>query len=174
VFRMWLKYVERNCDILYELHDKGTLDAVHERYSSAIDCTKCANCCRVLTLPFKQTELHHIAKSLDQSIETFEQTFLLAPGHIHAGCLKPPCPMLDGNLCLIYPTRPEVCREFPPTPRADNMLATLRFHSVCPIVFNVMEELKILSGWKHIWADLRKHAVDDDDDAIMDWIRSNT
>jgi Fe-S-cluster containining protein len=52
---------------------------------------------------------------------------------------------MDGKLCSIYEIRPHECRMFPYT-QEDGFIfriwGMLAFYSVCPIVFNVMEELK--------------------------------
>ena len=42
-----------------------------QKYFALIDCTQCANCCRLLHVEFKKSELHAIAKNawpVDRSI----------------------------------------------------------------------------------------------------------
>ena len=99
-FRSWLKQ-----------HAPDDIDdivkALSQKYFALIDCTQCANCCRTLHVEFKKSELRTIAKTLGQSIESFQKQLM------PEGKVNPPCPMLNGNLCTIYEHRPDVCRSFP-------------------------------------------------------------
>ena len=56
-----------------------------------------------------------------------------------------PCRYLDGKECTIYDIRPKECREYPYTHRRKFVTRTLGMisnYAVCPIVFNVLENLK--------------------------------
>ena len=86
-FRAWLK----NC-ATDDIDD--VVKALSQKYFALIDCTECANCCRVLELEFKEPELHTMAKSMEQSIDQFKKRFVVE------GIVKP-CPALKGNLCSI-------------------------------------------------------------------------
>jgi Fe-S-cluster containining protein len=58
--------------------------------------------------------------------------------------------MLERNLCRTYAARPDECRAYP------HLHADLIAHSiqriedtfVCPIVYNVMEGMKDVLGWR--------------------------
>lgn len=136
-FRSWLKQnAPDNIDDLV----KG----LSQKYFALIDCTKCANCCRSLQTEFKKSELLTIAKTLGQSIETFEKQFM------SEGVVNPPCPMLDGRLCSIYEHRPEVCKSFPHLEQpgfTTRLMGVIDNVAICPIAFNAFEELKTRLAW---------------------------
>jgi Fe-S-cluster containining protein len=61
-----------------------------------------------------------------------------------------PCSFLKGNKCTIYNYRFSGCREFPHLDRphfTDRLFGTLTFYATCPIIFNVVEELKTQVGF---------------------------
>ena len=136
-FRSWLKQgAPDNIDHIVK--------ALSQKYFALIDCTQCANCCRSLQTEFKKSELHTIAKALGQSIKAFERQFM------SEGKVNPPCPMLNGKLCSIYETRPEVCRSFPHLEQPDfthRLIGVIETVAICPIAFNAFEDLKAKLGW---------------------------
>ena len=136
-FRSWLKQnAPHNID--------GIVKALSQRYFALIDCRQCANCCRSLHVEFKKSELLTIAKTLGQSITTFERQFM------SEGKVNPPCPMLDGKLCSIYENRPEVCRSYPHLEQphfTSRLMGVIENVAICPIAFNAFEELKTKLGW---------------------------
>lgn len=62
-----------------------------------------------------------------------------------------PCHFLGGTTCSIYANRFTECREFPHLHK-DNfttrLFGTLFHYASCPIIFNVVEELKIKTCFK--------------------------
>ena len=56
------------------------------------------------------------------------------------------CKNLDCNKCTIYQERPEECRQYPYLHR-DNFInrssEIIQNYEICPIVFNVVEQLKV-------------------------------
>jgi Fe-S-cluster containining protein len=136
-FRSWLKENEPD-DI------DGIVKALSQKYFALIDCTQCANCCRTLHIEFKQSELHTIASTLGQSIETFQKQSM------SEGSVNPPCPMLNGNLCSIYQNRPDICRSYPHWEQPEftsRLMGVIGNLAICPIAFNAFEELKGKIGW---------------------------
>jgi uncharacterized protein len=137
-FRSWLK--NRAPDNIDEI-----VKALSKKYFALIDCTQCANCCRSLRIEFKKSELHTIAETLGQSMETFEKQAM------SEGMVNPPCPMLNGKLCSIYENRPDVCRSFPHLEQPDftsRLIGVIENVAICPIAFNSFEELKAQLGWR--------------------------
>jgi len=66
------------------------------------------------------------------------------------GKVNPPCPMLNGKLCSIYETRPEVCRSFPHLEQPNfkyRLIGVIENVAICPIAFNAFEDLKAKLGW---------------------------
>jgi hypothetical protein len=53
----------------------------------------------------------------------------------------------------VYEHRFSECREFPRLDRKnfkDRLFGTLIHYAMCPIIFNVVEELKIKTGFKEV------------------------
>ena len=136
-FRSWLKqYAPDDID--------GLVKTLSQKYFALIDCTQCANCCRSLHVEFNKCELHAIAKTLGQSLETFQKRFM------SEGKVNPPCPMLNGKLCSIYENRPDVCRSFPHLEQPEftfRLMGVIENVAICPIAFNAFEELKAKLEW---------------------------
>ena len=136
-FRSWLKQnAPDNID--------GIVKALSQKYFALIDCRQCGNCCRSLHAEFNKSELLTIAKTLGQSIKTFEKQFM------SEGKVTPPCPMLDGKLCSIYENRPEVCRSYPHLEQphfTSRLMGVIDNLAICPIAFNAFEELKANLRW---------------------------
>ena len=58
--------------------------------------------------------------------------------------LAQPCRFLDSNRCAIYESRPNACRGYPYIGGdvRTRMLGILERVAVCPIVFEMLEQLK--------------------------------
>jgi Fe-S-cluster containining protein len=136
-FRSWLKqYAPDDIDVLVK--------SLSRKYFALIDCTECGNCCRSLHVEFTKSELYAIAKTLGQSIETFQKKSM------SEGKVNPPCPMLNGKLCSIYENRPDVCRSFPHLEQPEftsRLIGVINSVAICPIAFNAFEELKAKLAW---------------------------
>lgn len=137
-FRLYLKG--------YDHHKVDELvHRLNKKYSAEIDCTKCANCCGKLTPAFSLEEIKNIADHLEITVEEFQEKYVereMAEGFILKG---EKCPFLENNKCLIYDHRPEPCRTYPHL-HEDNinhrLLEVIDNAYICPIVYNVLEELK--------------------------------
>jgi Fe-S-cluster containining protein len=110
-----------------------------------IDCKACANCCKNLYAAAFEHELPALAQVKSVSVETFKEQFVKPYKDAYYFTTKP-CPMLHENLCSAYDVRPVCCRTFP---NLKGEHFKYRFHmvmekySICPIVFNVVERLKV-------------------------------
>ena len=145
-FRAWLKrhaFVERR------------LKAIAQEVEENIDCTACANCCRVATTPVTERDTERLARHLgmkpaeflrDYTSETEDEGRILK--RTESGCV-----FLDGNLCSVYEARPQTCELFPHLVKGNGSLVSRMWHMpdravYCPIVFNTLEKWKSETGFR--------------------------
>ena len=119
---------------------------VHTEVFKEIDCTKCANCCKILGPLFTESDISRIAKHFRMRLPVFEDMYLRVDEDNDKVFKSMPCPFLgEDNLCSIYDIRPKACREFPHTDRKKiyqiNHL-TIQNTLICPAVYLFVEELQ--------------------------------
>ncbi|MDT9504663.1 YkgJ family cysteine cluster protein [Streptococcus mutans] len=119
---------------------------VHTEVFREIDCTKCANCCKILGLLFTESDISRIAKHFRMRLPVFEDMYLRVDEDNDKVFKSMPCPFLgEDNLCSIYDIRPKACREFPHTDRKKiyqiNHL-TIQNTLICPAVYLFVEKLQ--------------------------------
>lgn len=128
--------------------------AATRRVWAEIDCTKCANCCREVHPTFSEEEVDRLARRLAMTRQQFIEAYLKRsdPGDDNPWMMRPtPCPFLKDNLCSVYEDRPADCSGYPYLYKPDFISRTLgmiRRTSTCPIVYEVMEELKKSLGFR--------------------------
>ncbi len=138
-----------------KMQDDNKVDPIvhrlHREITEAIDCTKCGNCCKTLHPSVTKEEISRLAKALEISDETFGKRHLKTDNIDHEKFMSDsPCIFLDSKRCSIYPDRPEVCREYPFTGEPEFTSRTFNmifYYEICPIVFNLMEQLKVELGF---------------------------
>lgn len=112
-----------------------------------IDCLQCGNCCKSLMINVEEDEAIKVSHFLNISIETFEKTYVDKGFSGRMIMNKMPCHFLqNNNACSVYENRFDGCREFPALhlPQFNNRLFTVFMHyNRCPIIYNVIEELKV-------------------------------
>jgi Fe-S-cluster containining protein len=131
-------------------HSDRTLRRIAEEIEEQIDCTQCANCCRVASTSINDRDIERLAKYLRIPRAKFlaEYTALSEEeGRILLRTKAEGCTFLDGNLCTVYDARPETCQRFPHLVRGQGSLASRMWDLVdracyCPIVYNSMEAFK--------------------------------
>lgn len=145
-FRAWLKhhkFAERR------------FKAIAQDVEEALDCTACANCCRVATTRIGERDCERLAKFLglkrdiflrDYTVETPDEGRILK--RTANGCV-----FLSGNLCSVYEARPQTCELFPHLVKGNGSLLSRMWHMpdravYCPIVFNTLEQFKSEAGFK--------------------------
>ncbi|EMB74826.1 YkgJ family cysteine cluster protein [Streptococcus mutans] len=119
---------------------------VHTEVFREIDCTKCANCCKILEPLFTESDISRIAKHFRMRLPVFEDMYLRVDEDNDKVFKSMPCPFLgEDNLCFIYDIRPKACREFPHTDRKKiyqiNHL-TIQNTLICPAVYLFVEKLQ--------------------------------
>ena len=128
--------------------DDAKLDTYVEQIAApiiaAIDCTKCANCCRSLDVYLVEDDARRLADGLMIPLDAVETRYI---DHESAAEVEEwgkfrqrPCAFLDGKLCSVYAHRPESCRLYPAfTPDFRWTLDdTIEGASLCPIIYNVL------------------------------------
>jgi uncharacterized protein len=150
-FRDFLKH---RTGLSSEEVDKLVIE-ISERVWRTIDCTTCGNCCRQLVPTLSAEEGQQLAQHLGLGNAEFTSRFL-QPGE--SGEENPwafracPCPFLEEKRCTVYDFRPADCRDYPYLDSPDFAARTLSMLgrlSVCPAVFEVWEQLKRATGFRH-------------------------
>lgn len=126
---------------------------VHRLYheiSEEIDCTQCGNCCRELRPLLAKKEVKLLANFINMPEDKFREHYTEFNHDENKLRLKEtPCSFLKNKKCMVYECRPSDCRSFPHLHKKDftsRLINVLRNYSICPIVFNVYEQLKIERG----------------------------
>ncbi len=117
-----------------------------------IDCTACGNCCKTLMINVTDNEADRAAGRLKLNRDEFDRRHLEKGSHGMMLINTIPCHFLNENKCTIYEDRFEGCREFPALhlPSFVKRLFTVLMHyNRCPIIFNVVEELKKETGFSN-------------------------
>ncbi len=129
-----------------------TVQELNRTVSAAIDCTVCANCCRELQPHLEEKDVWRVASALNLSVmQTKKRHLVKDPDRSYRFSTKP-CPLLSGTKCSIYQARPTDCSEYPHLNKADFLggsIGVIENYRVCPIVFNVYEQLKTKFHYDH-------------------------
>lgn len=126
---------------------------LHQEISAQIDCTQCGNCCNTLIPAVTKKEISRLSDIDNISPEEFENKYVEVDRISKIKYLKDtPCRYLKDKKCTIYPDRPEECRSYPHTHKDDfifRLFGVIDNYEVCPIVFNLYEQLKKELGFKY-------------------------
>ena len=148
-FRQFLK---TRCNLEPDEIDRRVFETTR-RVWAGIDCTTCANCCREMKPTFSEEEADRVARRLGIERQQFIESYL---ERAEADSDNPwqtsatPCPFLKDNLCSIYEDRPAECSGYPYLYQPDFVFRTMGMIErtfICPIVYEVMEELKKSLGF---------------------------
>ena len=145
-FRGWLR--RRN-------FAEQRLTSIAQAVEDRIDCTSCANCCRVATTQVTDRDIERLAKFVgmrtpefirDYTTETPDEGRILK--REEKGCV-----FLDGTLCSVYEARPHTCEFFPHLVKGNGSFISRMWQMAdravyCPIVFNSLEAFKTETGFK--------------------------
>lgn len=116
------KNAEKVDTLVHRLSDKVT---------PKIDCLACGNCCKNLRPVANNEVLSQFVAEADIEKVKYVMSFS--------------CSHLDGNKCTKYTERPGECRPYPYLDKdgfVTRFLGMLQNYEICPIVFNVIEDLK--------------------------------
>jgi len=139
---------------LKQLNSIEVDEAVHgleQNITPQIDCMQCGNCCKTLMIGLNNTEAEKAANHLGITRMKFDDSYVekSLSGKMLMSAI--PCHFLTDNKCSIYENRFAGCREFPALhlPEVHKRLFTIFMHyGRCPIIYNVMEELKTIVGFE--------------------------
>jgi Fe-S-cluster containining protein len=131
-------------------HSDRILRRIAEGIEDQIDCTVCANCCRVATVKLSERDVEHLAKHLRISAARFLAEYAMEDedeGVILRRSDEQGCVFLDGTECTVYDERPDTCRRFPHLVRGNGSIASRMWQFIdracyCPIVYNALEAFK--------------------------------
>lgn len=143
VFRDYIKGLDSDLidQQVYELYAK---------IEPEIACTECGACCRSLMINVSNEESKVAAKLLNIEEAVFNERYIEKSSQGNLIMNTIPCHFLEGNQCSIYEDRFSDCRNFPNLNMPNftqRMFATLIHYSICPIIFNVVEQLKIKTAF---------------------------
>lgn len=137
-FRIFLREMDSSLldEIVHRLNDE---------VSQEIDCTQCGNCCKSLMINITQPEVDELALNLGMEAAVVKEKYVeeSAQGLMIMNTI--PCNFLTGTVCSIYQHRFTECRDFPHLHKPNfsaRFTGTLMYYGMCPIIFNVVEQLK--------------------------------
>ena len=139
-FRSFLKF----CDLPGKQID-STVHALAKSISAQIDCTQCANCCKVSGPVLQPADITRLAAHLRLSDGELQSKYLKKDEDGDWIFKALPCPFLKDNRCTVYVARPHDCQSFPHLHKPEfttRLLSVCGNCAVCPIVYNVYEALK--------------------------------
>lgn len=117
---------------------------LNHEISNQIDCTTCGNCCKMMKPSVTEKDVERLALKLDMPAAKVRETYVEREDHIDF-FKDTPCRFLKDKKCTIYEDRPDDCRSFPHLHKdnfSSRMFQIIANYSTCPIVYNVVEELK--------------------------------
>jgi Fe-S-cluster containining protein len=131
------------------------LKRIAQDIEEQIDCTVCANCCRVATVKVVERDVEKLAKRLGVSPNQFLAEYTREDAE-EGRVLKQNqngCVFLEGNLCSVYEARPHTCVTFPNLTRGAGSLVSRLWEMpdracYCPIVYNTLEAWKTDLGFR--------------------------
>jgi Fe-S-cluster containining protein len=131
------------------------LKRIAQDIEEQIDCTACANCCRVATVKIAERDAEKLAKRLGVSPSQFLLEYTREDAE-EGRVLKrnqDGCVFLEGNLCSVYDVRPHTCVTFPHLTRGAGSLLSRLWEMpdracYCPIVYNTLEAWKTEIGFQ--------------------------
>jgi hypothetical protein len=145
-------FIKAHCD-LDEAELDNRVSAITKRVWAGIDCTTCANCCKEVKPTFSEEDVARLSGRLGVARQEFIDAHLqkTKPGQENpwTTCTLP-CPFLKENKCSVYEDRPADCRNYPYLYESDlvfRMMSMIGRTFTCPIVYEVMEELKPSVGF---------------------------
>src|SRR6476469_1347723 len=125
---------------------------LNQKHEAVIDCTDCGNCCRSLMINLEAGDSERLSSHLEMTSENFQSAYVECSSSGEIQIMNTiPCHFLSESKCTVYEARPTECREFPGLHRENfigRSFATFMHYDRCPIIRNVIEDLKEETGFK--------------------------
>jgi len=136
-------------------HSDRRFRRMAEEIEQQIDCSQCANCCRVATVRITERDVDRLVRHLAMRREEFLANYTMESdeeGRILRRREGEGCVFLEGNQCTVYDARPDTCQRFPHMVRGAGSIASRMWQFIdracyCPIVYNALEVFKEDSGF---------------------------
>jgi len=131
-------------------HSDRILRRIAEEIEGQIDCTVCANCCKVASVQLSERDVERLAKNVGTTRARFLADYTMqseTEGLILKRSKAAGCVFLNGTECTVYDARPDICQKFPHMLRGQGSIASRMWQFVdracyCPIVYNSLEAFK--------------------------------
>lgn len=127
-----------------------TVSILNDKITPKIDCTACGNCCKSLMIVVEEEEANALSNYRNQTRAEFDLQFIEKGSNGMMLMNAIPCNFLSDNKCTVYEHRFAGCKEFPAMHLPnfkERLFTTFMHYDRCPIIFNVVEELKIATGF---------------------------
>lgn len=124
----------------------GIVRRLYREISESIDCTQCGNCCRELKPLITSREIKLLSNFIHIPKDKFKEDYIECNEGGNFKIKGTPCPFLKDNKCMVYEYRPSACKSFPYLHKRGftaRLIDVIQNYAICPIVFNVYEQLKI-------------------------------
>jgi len=137
-------------------HSDRILRRLAEKVEEQVDCTVCANCCRLATAVVTDRDAARLARHFRISLAQFFTDYTEESrdeGRILRRSPETGCVFLEGTTCTVYEARPDACQRFPHVVRGAGSIASRMWQFVdratyCPIVYNSLEAFKEETGFR--------------------------
>jgi hypothetical protein len=124
---------------------------IYEFVIKNIDCLECGNCCRKLRPVLLKEDIIRFEKEFGLNENEIIEKFSESDEFNELRLKGNPCVFLNGNECKIYLNRPEDCKSYPHLHKKQfttRLMGIIENTEVCPIVYNVYEELKMKMNFR--------------------------
>lgn len=125
---------------------------LHKKYFAEYDCSVCHNCCKECCGTIPNEDIEADAEFLGLAKSDFMMKYLKDEPNAEGYYTKnQPCDFLQENVCILEEHKPTSCKNYPYTDRDNrigSLLSIIDNTSICPVVYEIIEELKSIYNFK--------------------------